>query len=435
MSIVSIKRFLEAHKKTVVDFHNTWRIFRIMAEFVEGYQFLSGFKKEVTIFGSARFSPQNKWYKEAYKLGLLLGKNGYTTITGGGPGIMEAANKGAVKGGGESLGLNIQLPREQILNPYVKKSVGFHYFFTRKVMLTSPSQAFVFFPGGFGTLDELFDVLDAIENNKMQKVPVILLGKNFWQPLIQYLEEFSSNKLGAISKENLRIWTLVDTAEEAFEIIKKTKERVFIGDFVTKSDKQNKAQWLIFKIMAELVNGFEFLTTFKNDITVLGTKSIFSHDFLYQQAYALGKKLGEAGFTLITGGGRGIAEAVNKGAREVGAESLGISLQVDGMGFNQYVTRGISFSFPFIRKFILTAPSLAFIAFPGGYGTLSETFKVLELIQTRKMTPVPLILFGRYYWNPLIHFLRDKLWKENKTIVKEDLKIFTVVDKVEEIKL
>jgi uncharacterized protein (TIGR00730 family) len=123
---------------------------------VEGYQFLSGLKKEVTILGSARLPANNKYYKIAQELGNLLGKNGFTTITGGGPGIMEAANRGAFEAGGESVGLNIQLPFEQRINPYVKKSIAFYYFFSRKVMLTSPANAFVFFPGGFGTLDEFF---------------------------------------------------------------------------------------------------------------------------------------------------------------------------------------------------------------------------------------------------------------------------------------
>ncbi|NQU83179.1 MAG: LOG family protein, partial [Parcubacteria group bacterium] len=144
------EQFFKYHEP--VNFRDTWRIFKIMSEFVEGYQFLSKFKGEVTVFGSARTSPQNKYYKAAVKLGKMLGDKNHTVITGGGPGIMEAANKGAFNTKGESVGLNIELPFEQVLNKFVDKSMGFYYFFTRKVMLTAPSQAFAFFPGGFGTM-------------------------------------------------------------------------------------------------------------------------------------------------------------------------------------------------------------------------------------------------------------------------------------------
>src|SRR3989344_5292298 len=158
-----ISPMVDAGAGAAVNYRDSWRIFRIITEFVEGYQFLAGLKKEVTILGSARLSSNNKYYKIAEELGYLLGKNGFTTITGGGPGIMLAANKGAFEGGGESVGLNIQLPLEQRTNSYVKKSTAFYYFFSRKVMLTSPANAFVFFPGGFGTLDEFFEVVDNME--------------------------------------------------------------------------------------------------------------------------------------------------------------------------------------------------------------------------------------------------------------------------------
>src|SRR3989338_6182356 len=144
----------------VVNYRDSWRIFRIITEIVEGYQFLSELKNEVIILGSARLPHNNKYNKIAVELGRLLGKNGFTTITGGGPGIMEAANRGAFEVGGESVGLNIQLPMEQRINPYVQHAVAFYYFFTRKVMLTAPANAFVYFPGGFGTFDEFFEVVD-----------------------------------------------------------------------------------------------------------------------------------------------------------------------------------------------------------------------------------------------------------------------------------
>src|SRR3990167_3957342 len=176
------------------EYREAWRIFRIMAEFVEGYQFLRQFEKEVTILGSARLAQGSKYYNIAYELGKLLGANGYATITGGGPSIMEAANKGATESGGESVGLNIQLPFEQRINPYVKKSTAFYYFFTRKVMLTSPANAFAFFPGGFGTLDEFFEVTDLMELHMLAKAPIVMVGRKFWQPMIDFLSQQGDRK-------------------------------------------------------------------------------------------------------------------------------------------------------------------------------------------------------------------------------------------------
>src|SRR3989338_2150312 len=174
-AVVAGQTLTDAHFQTagaVVNYRDSWRIFRIITEMVEGYQFLSDLKNEVVILGSARIPPNDKYYKIAVELGRLLGKHGFATITGGGPGIMEAANKGAFEVGGESVGLNIQLPFEQRINPYVKKATAFYYFFTRKVMLTSPGNAFVFFPGGFGTLDEFFEVVDYMELGFMEKTPI-----------------------------------------------------------------------------------------------------------------------------------------------------------------------------------------------------------------------------------------------------------------------
>ena len=161
----------------------TWRIFRIMAEFVEGFQFLSESSREVTFFGSARTKKSDRWYKEGVKLGRLCATNGFTVVTGGGPGIMEALNKGAKEGGGVSIGLNIQLPNEQRINEYVTRGRGFHYFFTRKVMLAYSAQAYIFFPGGFGTLSEFFDLVELVQTKKMESIPIICVGKDFWGAL------------------------------------------------------------------------------------------------------------------------------------------------------------------------------------------------------------------------------------------------------------
>lgn len=205
----------------------TWRIFRIMAEFVEGFQFLSESKKEVTFFGSARFDPNNHWYQEAEKLGRLLAKCGFTVITGGGPGIMEAGNKGAKEAGGESIGLNIQLPSEQRINSYVTRGRAFYYFFTRKVMLAASAQAYVYFPGGFGTLDEMFEIVTLIQTGKMKKTPVILVGKDYWEGLFAWMKEQLVETYQAIHPEDLKLMHIVDRAEEAFQLIEKSEERTF----------------------------------------------------------------------------------------------------------------------------------------------------------------------------------------------------------------
>lgn len=205
----------------------TWRIFRIMAEFVEGFQFLSTLKKEVTVLGSARTPADNHWYQEAMKLGGLLATEGYTVVTGGGPGIMEAANRGAYEAGGESVGINIQLPMEQRVNPFVKKARGFYYFFTRKVILMASAQTFVYFPGGYGTLDELFEMLTLIQTNKSERIPVILVGKEYWTGLFVWLKDIVYAKADAINKDDLDIVTIVDTAEEAMAIIRTSTERSF----------------------------------------------------------------------------------------------------------------------------------------------------------------------------------------------------------------
>lgn len=204
-----------------------WKIFRIMSEFVEGFEFLSKLKNEVTVFGSARSNVGDPYYATAKEFGRLCADGGFTVITGGGPGIMEAANRGAFDAGGESVGIDIELPMEQRKNQYVKRSIGFHYFFTRKVMLSASSQAYVYFPGGFGTLDELFEMVTLIQTGKMSdEVPVILVGKKYWQPMIDWLHESVYDEFHDISAEDLDLFHLVDSAQEAFDLVKLTKERV-----------------------------------------------------------------------------------------------------------------------------------------------------------------------------------------------------------------
>lgn len=204
-----------------------WRIFRIMSEFVDGFEFLAPLRREVTFFGSARFQENDRWYREAQKLGRLLGEGGFTVISGGGPGIMEAANRGAYEGGGESVGLDIELPQEQRRNAYVKKGIGFHYFFTRKVMLSASAQAYIFFPGGFGTLDEFFEICTLVQTGKMVSVPIVCVGREFWDPMHEWVRTTLLGKLNTIGPEDLNAYTIVDTAEEAFALIKDSKERKY----------------------------------------------------------------------------------------------------------------------------------------------------------------------------------------------------------------
>jgi len=414
------------------DYRDTWRIFRIMSEFVEGYQFMAKMEKEVTILGSARFNEDNEHYKTAREIGKILGKNGFTVITGGGPGIMEAANRGAHEVGGESVGLNIQLPFEQRINPYVQKSIAFYYFFTRKVMMMTPADAFVYCPGGFGTLDEFFEVVDLMDLNKMPKSPIILVNKKFWAPLLSFLRE-KVVPLGSITDEQIDSWHVVDTAEEAYEIIKTTKDRKNNCEMTESGMNCNvKLDWKIFRIMSELVEGFEFLNGVIDDVTVLGTKDISPDSEYYESAYELGATLSAEKYMVITGGGPGIMEAANKGAFENGGKSLGVNMRY---GYkervNPYLNKSIGFQFPFVRKLIITSPSKAFVFYPGGFGTMHQLFEVLTLIQTKKMEKIPVILYDHKFWGPMHEFIKKTMVHDEETVGDLDDELYQIVDSVD----
>ncbi|MBL7813284.1 MAG: TIGR00730 family Rossman fold protein [Bacteroidetes bacterium] len=199
----------------------SWSIFKIMAEFVDGYQALARIGPCVSIFGSARTLPDNPHYKIAQDVASRLSAAGLGIITGGGPGIMEAANKGAKEGGGPSVGLNINLPFEQFPNAYQDrdKMLTFDYFFVRKVMFMKYAQGFVVLPGGFGTLDEMFEALTLVQTDKRAKFPIVLVDRTFWQPLMHWIEEVLLKTEGYISQEDLYLFKLVDTAEEAVDVI------------------------------------------------------------------------------------------------------------------------------------------------------------------------------------------------------------------------
>jgi uncharacterized protein (TIGR00730 family) len=195
-----------------------WRIFRIMAEFVDGFETLEKIEKAITIWGSARVKEDDIWYKKAVETAKLLAQKGYTIITGGGPGIMEAANKGASEIGAESIGLNIELPEEQKPNPYIKTLISFRYFFTRKVMFVKYTKGFIIFPGGFGTLDEFTEAITLIQTKRIHKFPVVLMDEEYWDGFIKWMSDILL-KRGYIDKEDLKIFKVVNEPEEAVKII------------------------------------------------------------------------------------------------------------------------------------------------------------------------------------------------------------------------
>ncbi len=200
----------------------SWRVFRIMSEFVDGFEFLSKLHRVVTFFGSARMREDGPYYQLARQLAHHLADEKFTVVTGGGPGIMEAGNRGATEGNGLSVGLNIELPLEQEFNPYVKQGLGFHYFFSRKFMLDYSALAYVYFPGGYGTLDELFTVLTLIQTGKADRsVPVILMGTDYWQPLTEWMKKDLVERFHTVNPEDLDIWHVTDDVQEALAIIRK----------------------------------------------------------------------------------------------------------------------------------------------------------------------------------------------------------------------
>ncbi len=203
-----------------IDFQetDTWRVLRIMGEFIEGFDALAEVGPAISIFGSARVGRRNRYYSAARRLAAALVREGFAIITGGGPGIMEAANRGAKDAGGLSIGANIQLPFEQGLNEYVDLGMEFRYFFVRKTMFVKYAEAFVIFPGGFGTLDELFEALTLIQTDKVRDFPVILFGRSYWQGLLDWIEGTLLAE-GKISPEDLRLMVVTDSPEEVVRVI------------------------------------------------------------------------------------------------------------------------------------------------------------------------------------------------------------------------
>jgi len=211
------RSLLQFSKALPSDFINTdpWRVLRIQGEFVNGFDTLAGTGPCIAIFGSARTDPGDDYYKAAVKTGALLAKEGLGVITGGGPGIMEAANKGAFEAGGLSIGCNIELPEEQKPNPYQNISLEFHYFFVRKMIFVKYSVGYIIFPGGFGTLDELFEALTLTQTGKIEHFPVVLYGSDYWGELCSWINSCLVKRYATINPEDSKLYKIVDTPGEA----------------------------------------------------------------------------------------------------------------------------------------------------------------------------------------------------------------------------
>jgi len=203
---------------------DAWRVFRIMSEFVEGYERLARCGPCITVFGSARTRPGDPHYRMAVKVAKLAAENGFGVITGGGPGIMEAANRGATMGRGKSIGLNIQLPYEQVPNRYIDELINFRYFFCRKVMFLKYTTGVIVLPGGFGTLDELFETLTLVQTDRVPGLPLVLMGLKFWRGLFRWMDVALVGRK-FISKADLRLPLITDSAEEAVDTVKRYREQ------------------------------------------------------------------------------------------------------------------------------------------------------------------------------------------------------------------
>ena len=197
----------------------SWRVFKIMSEFIEGFDIIRRYGLAVSFFGSARATLGDNSYKDAEELARRLSKKGFAIITGGSTGIMQAANKGAYEAGGASVGLNINLQSVQHYNPYLTEKFGFDHFFVRKVMLTYASEVYVYFPGGFGTLDEFFEIVTLVQTKKIRKVPIILYGKDYWEPLLAFIEKTIYKNHAAIDEGDMTLYKLVDSVDEAYQFI------------------------------------------------------------------------------------------------------------------------------------------------------------------------------------------------------------------------
>jgi uncharacterized protein (TIGR00730 family) len=229
------EQLLESPRPDEFTRSDTWRVFRIMGEFVEGFDELAATTRGVSVFGSARTPRTSPYYRLAQETGALLAGAGFTVITGGGPGIMEAANRGAFEAGGVSVGCNIELPFEQGANSYLTRSLTFDYFFVRKTMFVKYSTAFVIFPGGFGTLDELFEALTLIQTRKIKNFPIVLVGTDYWAGMMNWLEQRLLAE-GMISENDFRLLRLTDSPSEVVQIVSDSRDSLRQADQMASHD-------------------------------------------------------------------------------------------------------------------------------------------------------------------------------------------------------
>jgi len=198
---------------------------KMTEELVEGLEAISHYPKSVTIFGSARLKPGSEYYEKTRHIAGEISKLGYAVITGGGPGIMQAGNQGSKEATGSAIGFNIELPFEQVINPYVTHGVNFHYFFTRKLAMNFSGEVYICMPGGFGTMDEFFQILTLVQTKKVQKIPIVLVGSEFWQPIYDYAKNTLLDKFGTISPEDMDLFTIMDEDEDIIDVVRNAPDR------------------------------------------------------------------------------------------------------------------------------------------------------------------------------------------------------------------
>jgi len=234
MRQISTQNQMRADARDKALTRDSWKVFQIMAEFVDGFQQMADVSPSVSIFGSARFKPDHPYYKVSEELSRLLSDSGFAVVSGGGPGVMEASNKGAFAGKSASVGLNIKLPHEQSGNPYQDIAVNFKYFFARKVMFVKYASAYVVMPGGFGTLDELAEILTLVQTGKTQKIPIILFGSEFWEGLLDWFKE-SLIEMGTISPDDMNLFKVTDDVQEVVDVIFDFYEGVDMDGIINQS--------------------------------------------------------------------------------------------------------------------------------------------------------------------------------------------------------
>ena len=396
------QRLLDSRGSSAWVHTDPWRVLRIQSEFVEGFGLLAELGSAVSVFGSARTQVDSPEYAAGVALGAALARAGYAVITGGGPGAMEAVNRGASEAGGVSVGLGIELPFEQGLNDWVDLGVNFRYFFARKTMFVKYAQAFVIMPGGFGTLDELFESLTLVQTRKVTRFPVILYGSAYWQGLLDWIR---STLLpgGMIGEADLDLITLSDDVDDIVaHIVESARER---SEQVQAEQRACRSRYARCPVVLPLPAAARFLPGRSASTARPRSRSIPRYLTL---ATAVGSCIAAAGYSLVSGGGRvSMMGAVARAARDGGARTVGVipvrlvpyevaDTEADELVVVQTMRE---------RKQIMDDRSAAFIALPGGIGTLEELFEVWTA-GSLGMHPKPVIVLDPAgFYAPLWNYL------------------------------